>query len=291
MEILTQPDEMQRLSCHWRCAGHSIGFVPTMGALHAGHLELCRRAREENERFVASIFVNPKQFGPGEDLEKYPRPFERDCDLLREAGCDAIFAPDVAAMYGASPENREKGYGCWVEVSPLDEMWEGVTRPGHIRGMATVVAKLFNITHPQRAYFGEKDYQQLRVVETMVRDLNFDLQIVPVATLREDDGLAMSSRNAYLSSDERAAAATLYRALQIGAQLAQRGERDVSKLGELIGDVLGCEPLLRPQYVAVVDAQTLHSLETLGDEPACLIAAVFVGKTRLIDNIAIGAPK
>ena len=279
---------MQRLCCGWRCQSHSIGFVPTMGALHAGHLELCRRARAENERFVASIFVNPKQFGAGEDLEKYPRPFERDCDLLRELGCDAIFAPDVSAMYGNSDGRRERGDGCWIEVSPLDEMWEGVTRPGHIRGMATVVAKLFNITHPNRAYFGEKDFQQLRVVELMVRDLNFDLDIVAIPTLREPDGLAMSSRNAYLAPDERAAAAALYRALQSGAALAAQGERDVSTIGKAIGVIIEAEPLLRPQYVAVVDAQTLHSLETLGDEPARLLAAVFVGKTRLIDNIAIG---
>ena len=279
---------MQQLSCRWRCQGHSIGFVPTMGALHAGHLELCRRARAENDRFVASIFVNPKQFGPHEDLNKYPRPFERDCDLLREAGCDALFAPDVSAMYGEAQGRRDKGQGCWVEVSPLDEMWEGVTRPGHIRGMATVVAKLFNITHPNRAYFGEKDFQQLRVVQLMVSDLNFDLEVVPVPTLRESDGLALSSRNAYLAPDERAAAATLHQALQSGAALAARGERDVAAIGRAIGAVLETQPLLRPQYIAVVDAQTLHSLETLGEEPARLLAAVFVGKTRLIDNIAIG---
>lgn len=288
MEIINQPAEMQRLSCSWQCMGQRIGFVPTMGALHAGHLELCRRARAENDRFVASVFVNPKQFGPNEDLSKYPRPFERDCDLLREAGCDAVFAPDVTAMYGDSAARRDKGHGCWVEVSPLDEMWEGVTRPGHIRGVATVVAKLFNIMHPRRAYFGEKDFQQLRVVQLMVRDLNFDLDIVAVPTLREPDGLALSSRNAYLSPEERAAAPTLYRALQTGAQLAAQGERNVTKLGQSIDEVLATEPLLRPQYVAIVDAQTLQSLETLGDEPARLLAAAFLGKTRLIDNIAIG---
>ena len=286
MKIITQPAEMQRVTCRWQCAGDSIGFVPTMGALHAGHLELCRRARAENDRFVASVFLNPQQFGPGEDLSKYPRPFERDCDLLREAGCDAVFAPDANAMYG-DKASRDKGHGCWVEVSPLDEMWEGVTRPGHIRGVATVVAKLFNIAHPRRAYFGEKDFQQLRVVELMVRDLNFDLEIVPVATLREADGLAMSSRNAYLSPAERAAAPQLYRALQAGVQLAARGERDVAAIGRAIDAALASEPLLKPQYVAVVNARTLQTLETLADEPARLIAAAFVGKTRLIDNIAI----
>lgn len=285
MEIIKQPAAMQRLSGGWRCAGHSIGFVPTMGALHAGHLELCRRARAENDRFVASIFVNPRQFGPGEDLARYPRPFERDCEALRAAGCDAIFAPDATAMYG---EPREKGQGSWVEVSPFDEMWEGVTRPGHVRGVATVVAKLFNIAQPHRVYFGEKDYQQLRVIQTMVSDLNFDLQVVPVETLRESDGLAMSSRNAYLAPDERAAAATIYRALQTGAQLAVEGKRDVAAIGRAIDAIVVAQPLLRPQYVAIVDAQTLQSLETLGARPARLLAAVFVGKTRLIDNVAIG---
>ena len=288
MKIITQPAEMQLAVARWNCAGDSIGFVPTMGALHAAHLELCRRARAENDRFVASVFVNPKQFGPHEDLSRYPRPFERDCELLREAGCDAVFAPDVTAMYGESQARRDKGHGCWIEVSPLDEMWEGVTRPGHIRGMATVVAKLFNITQPRRAYFGEKDFQQLRVVELMVRDLNFDLEIVPVPTYRESDGLAMSSRNAYLAPAERAAAPTLYRALRAGAALAAQGQRDVAKLGQAIDAILQTEPLLQPQYVAVVDAQTLQSLETLGDQPARLLAAVFVGPTRLIDNIAIG---
>ena len=288
MKIITQPAEMQRATCAWQCADQNIGFVPTMGALHAGHLELCRRARAENDRFVASVFLNPKQFGVNEDLSRYPRPFERDCDLLRAAGCDAVFAPDVNAMYGADSAGRDKGYGCWVDVSPLDEMWEGVTRPGHIRGVATVVAKLFNIAHPRRAYFGEKDYQQLRVVELMVRDLNFDLEIVPVPTHRETDGLAMSSRNAYLSPEQRAAAPTLYRAMQAGAALAAQGERDVAAIGRAIDAALATEPLLEPQYIAVVDARTLQLLEQLGANPARLLAAAFVGKTRLIDNIAIG---
>ena len=286
MQILDQPAAMQQLSSQWECARQSVGFVPTMGALHAGHLELCRRARAENERFVASIFVNPKQFGPHEDLAKYPRPFERDCDWLREAGCDALFAPDATAMYG-SHSNRDKGYGCWVDVSPLDEMWEGVTRPGHMRGVATVVAKLFNIVRPRRAYFGEKDFQQLRLIETMTRDLNFNVEIVPVPTLRENDGLALSSRNAYLAPDERAAAPALFRALQAGAQLAARGERDVTTIGQAMNAILAEQPLIRPQYLAIVDAQTLDSLETLTGAPARILAAAFVGQTRLIDNLAL----
>ena len=273
---------MHALCANWSCAGQSVGLVPTMGALHAGHLELCRRARAENSRFVATIFVNPTQFGPREDLANYPRPIEHDYELLRARGCDAVFAPDVMAMYGARASS-----GTWVDVSPLDEMWEGVTRPGHVRGVATVVTKLFNITRPTRAYFGEKDFQQLRVVQQLVRDLNFALEIVPVATWREDDGLALSSRNAYLNAAERAAAPALYRALQVGVELAKQGERDVAAIGAAIGEVLATQPLMRPQYVAVVDDQTLHSLQTLSGAPARLIAAVFVGQTRLIDNMAI----
>ena len=298
MEILTQPAQMHRLSAAWSCAAQTIGFVPTMGALHAGHLELCRRACAENDRFVASVFVNPKQFGPNEDLSKYPRPFERDCALLREAGCDAVFAPDAETMFGprvtsasaasaSSAPGRGGLYGTWVDVTPLDALWEGVTRPGHVRGVATVVAKLFNIARPTRAYFGEKDFQQLRVVQQMVRDLNFDIEIVPVPTLRESDGLALSSRNAYLSPEERAAAAAIYRGLQRGAELAARGQRDVTALGRAVNEVLEAEPLLRPQYVAVVDAGSLQALEMLDGRPARLIAAVFAGKTRLIDNVAV----
>ncbi len=295
MEILTQPAEMQRLSAGWHCASNSIGFVPTMGALHAGHLELCRRARAENDRFVASVFVNPTQFGPREDLAKYPRPFDGDCQLLRGAGCDAVFAPDAETMFGPrASENasaRASSYGTWIDVEPLEALWEGVTRPGHVRGVATVVAKLFNIARPTRAYFGEKDFQQLLVVGQMVRDLNFGIEIVPVPTLRETDGLALSSRNAYLSPTERAAAAAIYRALQKGAALAKTGERDVRALGRAVDEILASEPLLKPQYVAVVDAQTLQSLESLGERPARLIAAVFAGQTRLIDNVAVaGTP-
>ncbi|HEX8464062.1 MAG TPA: pantoate--beta-alanine ligase, partial [Abditibacterium sp.] len=174
MKIIAEPRAMQGLCRDFGCQHNSVGFVPTMGALHDGHLELCRRARRENERFVASIFVNPAQFNAAEDLERYPRPLQRDLKMLREIGCDAVFTPDARAMYG----DADWRHGTWIDVSPFDEMWEGVTRPGHLRGMATVVAKLFNICLPTRAYFGEKDFQQLRVVEALVRDLNFPLEIV-----------------------------------------------------------------------------------------------------------------
>lgn len=283
MQIISDPKEMQQLCMSWRCAKNDLGFVPTMGALHAGHLELCRRARSENGKFVASIFVNPSQFGPHEDLGRYPRPFEHDCELLREAGCDALFAPDAETMFG----RRDFLHGTWIDVTPFDEMWEGVTRPGHLRGVATVVGKLFNIVQPMRAYFGEKDYQQLRVVESLVRDLNFNLEVVPVETVREADGLAMSSRNVYLSPEERAAAASIYQAMQCAVNLAKSGETDIVKIGCAMQEIFDAQPLIKPQYFAIVDAQTLASLKTLDGRSARIIVAAHLGKTRLIDNMAV----
>jgi pantoate--beta-alanine ligase len=282
MQILTDPQKMQALSQSCGCQNQSIGFVPTMGALHAGHLELCRRAREENDRFVASIFVNPTQFNSSDDLEKYPRPLEADLKMLEDAGCDAVFTPDARAMYG----DTDALHGTHVDVSPLSEMWEGVTRPGHLRGVATVVAKLFNITLPTRAYFGEKDFQQLRVVQTLVRDLNFAVEIVPIETLRDADGLALSSRNRHLSGEERAAASAIPRALQAGKQAAQNGETDVAALGRVISAVLEAESLIQPQYLAVIDCETLKPLQQLAGQ-ARIIVAAHVGKTRLIDNLAL----
>lgn len=286
MQIIETPLQMQQLSRSWCCGSHEIGLLPTMGALHAGHLALARRARAENERFVASIFVNPTQFGSHEDLSRYPRPFERDCALLQEAGCDAVFAPSPAAMYGSGEHTAHETHTI-VEVARLGDIWEGVTRPGHLRGVATVCAKLFNIVSPQRAYFGEKDYQQLRVIEQMVHDLNFPLQIVPCATVREDDGLALSSRNAYLSEDERPRASVLFRAMQCGIERAQNGERDVRRLGEAMEEVLRSEPEVAVQYLTVVDARTLEPLVELDGRPARILIAARVGQTRLIDNVAI----
>lgn len=283
MQILTDPRAMQTLCQQFRCEGDDLGFVPTMGALHAGHLALCRRARAENRRFVASVFVNPAQFGAGEDLSRYPRPLETDLESLREAGCDAVFTPDARAMYGDS----DSLHGTWVDVAPFNEMWEGVTRPGHLRGVATVVTKLFNIVFPTRAYFGEKDFQQQRVVEELTRDLNFPIQIVGVETVREADGLALSSRNAYLSAEERQAATAIYRAMSAGVEAARGGETDVAQLGRIMGDVLKTQPLLRPQYVAVVDAETLAALQHLEGRAARILITAYVGKTRLIDNMAL----
>ncbi len=283
MQIINDPREMQALCASWQCVRDTIGFVPTMGALHAGHLALAKRSIAENKRTVASIFVNPTQFGPREDLDRYPHPFERDCELLREIGCDAVFAPTKEKMFGQA----DFLHGTWVDVSPFDEMWEGVTRPGHLRGVATVVTKLFNITSPTRAYFGEKDFQQLRVVQALVEDLNFPLEVVPCETVREADGLAMSSRNAYLTPEERRSATAIFRAMNAGKQLAQNGETNVLRIGETMNEVLAIEPALQPQYVAIVDEQTLASLHELSGRPSRILVAVHLGKTRLIDNLAL----
>ena len=279
MRIVETPEEMQALSGSWRREGRTVGFVPTMGALHEGHLSLVRAARAQNDLLVASIFVNPLQFGSREDLDKYERPFERDSRLLEEAGCDVLFAPSTEAMYGGSQTV--------VEAGELGRVLEGEIRPGHFRGVATIVAKLFNVVAPGRAYFGEKDYQQLKVIEGMVRDLFFDVEIVPGPTVREPDGLAMSSRNSRLSPQEREASATLYRALKQGASLAADGERNARVLVEEMRRVCEAQPTVELQYVVVVDAETLEPLAELDGRPARALIAASVGGTHLIDNLAL----
>jgi pantoate--beta-alanine ligase len=290
MNIIESPQEMQRLAAQWRCNAESIGFVPTMGALHEGHLSLARTARSECTKFVASIFVNPTQFGPHEDYGKYPRPFERDCALLQEAGCDVLFAPPATAMYAAqrplhSQSNESQTF---VEVIPLGEMWEGVERPGHMRGVATIVAKLFNIVRPGRSYFGEKDYQQLKVLQQMARDLNFDVEVIGMPTIREADGLALSSRNVYLAPEQRLAALKLNQALRAAAALARDGEMDCAVLRASMQQACDGDPLVAVQYIAVVEADSLMPLEKLLDVPARALIAARVGETRLIDNMAVG---
>lgn len=262
-----------------RKKGLTIGFVPTMGYLHEGHLQLVRRCRLENDYTVVSIFVNPIQFGPGEDFERYPRDEASDLKKLEEAGVDAAFIPSVEEMY---PEKLLT----YVDVEKLSEPMCGRFRPGHFRGVATVVAKLFNIVQPDRAYFGKKDYQQLKVIQKMVRDLNFSVEIVPVDTVREEDGLAMSSRNVYLSPEQRQAAAKIYRALLKGKEAFMGGERRARVLEELVRRELERESLFKVQYVEVRDAETLEETDEI-KKPAVIAAAVYVGPARLIDNIEL----
>ncbi|HEV8643475.1 MAG TPA: pantoate--beta-alanine ligase [Methylomirabilota bacterium] len=268
----------------WRAAVPGpLGFVPTMGALHDGHLSLVRRARRECERVVVSIFVNPAQFGPHEDFERYPRDLARDLVLLDGEGVHLVFAPTPAIVYPA-------GFSTWVTVETLTERWEGAARPGHFRGVATVVLKLLNLVQPDRAYFGEKDYQQLRVIERMARDLNVSTTIVPCPTVREPDGLAMSSRNAYLAAAQRQAATVIFRALVAARQACERGERDPKTLAAVVEGMLAAEPLVRIDYVAVVDPGSLEPLTAIAQGGAVCCVAAWVGAIRLIDNLVLAPP-
>jgi pantoate--beta-alanine ligase len=267
-----------------RIGASPLGLVPTMGALHAGHLALVTRARQECNEVWVSIFVNPLQFGDARDLAVYPRDLDRDLGLLRAAGVDLIFAPDEAEIY-------PPGFSTRVQVGGVSEGLEGAHRPGHFIGVATVVAKLFAIVRPDRAYFGEKDAQQIRVIRRMTADLGFDLSIVPVATVREPDGLALSSRNVHLTGERRPAATVLARALAAARAAYLAGERDAGVLRAVMQTVLAAEPLARVDYVSVADDVTLRELDHL-DGPAVASLAVAIGPTRLIDNVrlAAGAP-
>jgi pantoate--beta-alanine ligase len=258
----------------------SVGFVPTMGYLHEGHLELARRARSENRYVVVSIFVNPTQFGPKEDFAKYPRDTERDLAMLKKEGVHIVFMPGVEDMYPAR-------YSTWVDLEKVTERLEGAVRPGHFRGVATVVAKLFNIVEPTRAYFGQKDAQQVVVIKKMVGDLNMNLEVIAVPTVREPDGLAMSSRNIYLNPEERKAAAVLYRALTLAEKLWQKGERNADTIRREMTALIQKEPRAVIDYVSVADAETLEELQQM-DGPAVVSLAVRFGKTRLIDNTTLG---
>ena len=258
----------------------SLGLVPTMGALHEGHLTLVRRARAENDNVVVSIFVNPTQFGPNEDFTAYPRDIERDLKLLDAGGVDYVFMPDVAEMY---PE----GAATVVDVGPITERLEGEYRPGHFRGVATVVLKLINILKPTRAYFGRKDAQQLVVIRRIVRDLNVNVEVVPVDTVREPDGLAMSSRNAYLDESERRAALCLSSALELAREMWTRGTRDAQYIRRRMLDIIESEELAKADYVSIAHPDTLEELERIHG-PALISLAVRVGRTRLIDNVTLG---
>jgi len=256
-----------------------IGFVPTMGYLHAGHLALVRRARDECASVVVSIFVNPTQFGPQEDLASYPRDLPHDLSQLREAGVDLVWTPTPELMY-------PPGFQTWVSVEKVAQGLEGAARPGHFRGVATVVAKLFNAVQPHKAYFGQKDAQQAAVIQRLTKDLDLPIQIVVCPTLREPDGLAMSSRNSYLTPAERQAATVLFRALSAARIAFGQGERRAETLRQVVRTVIGAEPLANLQYVACSNAETLEELELVHDK-ALLSLAVHLGKTRLIDNILL----
>ena len=257
----------------------SVGFVPTMGFLHEGHLALVKRAKAENSAVIVSIYVNPAQFGPREDFGAYPRDLDRDLELLRKEGTDIVFVPSDDEMY---PHE----FSSWVDVEKVAERLEGASRPGHFRGVATIVAKLFNIVQPTRAYFGQKDAQQVVVIKRMVADLSMNLEVVIVPTVRENDGLAMSSRNVYLSPRERQAATILFKALTLARQLRKGGEKDTEKIRGQMTGLIGREPLAQIDYVSIADAETLEELGLI-DRPAVVSLAVRIGKTRLIDNMPL----
>ena len=277
MRIITEPLKMQQFAEEARRAGKSIGCVPTMGALHAGHVSLIRRCRAENDVAVMTLFVNPIQFDRKNDLARYPRDADRDARMADEAGVDVIFAPTVEDMYPA-------GYATFVTVEGLADRWEGTTRPGHFRGVATVCAKLFTACRPRRAYFGQKDYQQTLVVRRMVSDLNLGLEIVVLPTIREVDGLALSSRNVLLSPEERRQALVLSRSLFAAQAAVRQGERDAEKVRAEIESQIRTAPLAVVDYVAACDPDTLEPLARIAGRAVALAAARF-GATRLIDNV------
>lgn len=280
MKIIKTIREMQALSRTWTEPGQTLGLVPTMGALHEGHLSLVRRAQNDNDYTVVSIFVNPTQFGPNEDFSRYPRDEESDIRKLQSCGVDAVFLPSGSEMY---PE----GFSTSIIVGEIGNKLCGASRPGHFNGVATVVAKLFNIVIPERAYFGQKDFQQTVVIRKLVDELNFDISIVVCPTVREPDGLAMSSRNQYLNDKERKAAAVLYRALKQSEDLYALGTiADSDEIRTAVRKTIASEPLARTEYIDVVDTDNLAPVRRL-DRPAAVCVAVRIGNTRLIDNIIL----
>ena len=280
MEVVETCAEMTALC---REAARPLGLVPTMGALHDGHLSLTRQARADNVTVAASIFVNPTQFGPNEDFARYPRSLERDLELLDAEGTDLVFVPPPDEIY-------PHGFDTWIEPGSVAEGMEGAARPGHFRGVATVVAKLFTITRPDRAYFGQKDGQQVAVIRKMNDDLNLDVEVVTMPTIREPDGLALSSRNAYLTPEQREAAPAVYRALCAAEDVWRRGERDAGRIQRAALNILEREPSIdRVDYVSVVDANSMGPVETVSDDKPVMVAmAVRVGAVRLIDNVVVG---
>ena len=263
----------------WSKKGFSIGFVPTMGYLHEGHASLIQKARRENNKVVVSIFVNPIQFGPTEDFERYPRNFGRDRETCERAGADLIFAPSVAEMF---PSKNL----AFADVSGLGEYLCGAKRPGHFRGVCTIITKFFNIIRPDRAYFGEKDFQQLAIIQRMAKDLSFDTQIVPCPTVRDTDGLALSSRNSYLSATERRAARVVPDSLNLARKTVADGEKDATAIKNIISEKIAAEPLAKIDYIEVVDASLLKPITQI-DRPVIVAVAIFIGTTRLIDHFSV----
>ena len=276
MQVTKTVKETRDIVKEWKREGLTVGLVPTMGFLHEGHASLIKRAREENDRVAVSVFVNPTQFGPNEDLEAYPRDFERDSALCEGIGEDLIFHPE--------PEDMYDNPCAYVSIEKLSDNLCGKTRPVHFRGVCTVVSKLFNIVTPDRAYFGQKDAQQLAIIKKMVKDFNFDIEIIGCPIVREEDGLAKSSRNTYLNAEERKAALCLSRSVAKGQEIIKNGMKAEKLLGEMI-EVINAEPLAKIDYVSVVDALTMEPVEKI-DRPVLVAMAVYIGKTRLIDNFS-----
>lgn len=275
MKIAKTIKEVREIVFEWKKQGFSVGLVPTMGYLHEGHQSLIRRSNE-NDKTVVSIFVNPIQFGPNEDFEAYPRDLERDAKICEEAGADLIFAPEASEMYA-------EDFTSFVDMTgPTDELC-GLRRPGHFRGVCTVVSKLFNIVTPDRAYFGQKDAQQLAVIKRMTRDLSYGIEIIGCPIVREEDGLAKSSRNTYLSADERNAAVVISSSLRAGQKMIDEGETDTAKIISEIAALIEKEPLAKIDYIKAVDADSIKPVDTINGT-TLFAAAVYIGKTRLIDN-------
>jgi pantoate--beta-alanine ligase len=285
MEIINRRQRMSSVARKIRRdQDRTIGLVPTMGALHDGHLSLVREARRMCDVVVVSVFVNPTQFGPSEDYEHYPRDLTKDTALLTDYNVDYIFAPAAEEIY-------PKDFSAYVNVGGLSKLLEGETRPGHFRGVATVVAILLNTVRPDFAFFGQKDAQQALIIKRMVRDLAFDTEIVVLPTVREDSGLAISSRNLYLDSEERESASVIHRALKQAKEACKKGERNAGKLADIVRTTIEGEPRMRVDYVGVVDAESLEKVDRIDDHPTLIAVAAYVGKTRLIDNIVLNKSK
>ena len=285
MEIINRRQRMSSVARKIRREqDRTIGLVPTMGALHAGHLSLVREARRMCDVVVVSVFVNPAQFGPGEDFEHYPRDLTKDTALLTDYNVDFIFAPPVEEIY-------HKGFSTYVNVDGVADQLEGAARPGHFRGVSTIVTILLNVVRPDFAFFGQKDAQQAVIIRRLVRDLAFDSEIIVLPTVREDSGLAMSSRNLYLKPEEQQAAAVIHRALAKAKETYKAGERHANKLAGLVRAAIEAEPLARVDYVSVTDAETLETIDKVDDRAVLVTVAAYIGKTRLIDNTVLNSSK